>query len=119
MKDNLAAVGNSAVKRAEYAKLFEPILKSSGYAFNANGLPVECIVRSLPQQKGYLIYLGNWSGDKAAKPVLSLPTPRGKFKIEIYSASTKALSDATAPNLERLVVPLAPGEVKLIRIILK
>jgi hypothetical protein len=37
-------VGNSAVKRADYVTLSEPILKPLGYAFNAGGLPVECIV---------------------------------------------------------------------------
>ena len=116
VKDNLAAVGNSAVKRAEYARLFEPVLKPLGYAFEPNGIPVECIVRSLPRQKGYLVYLGNWSGAKAARPVLSLPALSGKPKLEVYSSASKTLSDATAPGLNRLAVDMAPAEVKLIRI---
>ena len=66
--DNLAAVGNSAIMRAGYLKRFEPVLKPLGYAFDPCGLPVECIVRVLPANKGYLVYLGNWDGKRAATP---------------------------------------------------
>jgi len=114
--DNLAAVGNSAVKRAEYAELLEPILKPLGYALDAAGLPVECIVRSLPQQKGYLVYLGNWDGKQAARPVISLPPLAGKPKIEVYSSADRTLTDATGSGLTALAVDLAPAEVKLLRI---
>ena len=114
--DNLAAVGNSAVKRAEYATLFEPTLKPLGYAFDAGGLPVECIVRSLPGQKGYLVYLGNWDGAKTARAVVSLPPLKGKTTIEVYSSASKTLADATASSLKELAVDLAPAEVKLLRV---
>ena len=114
--DNLAAVGNSAVKRAQYVKLFEPILKPLGYAMDAGGLPVECIVRRLPEQKGYLVYLGNWDDKKAARPVISLPPLAGQARIEVYSSADKTLADATASGLTALAVDLAPAEVKLLRI---
>jgi len=116
VKDNLAAVGNSAVKRAEYARLFAPALKPLGYAFESNGQPVECIVRSLPQQKGYLVYLGNWDATTAARPVISLPALKGKTTIEVYSSSSKTLVNASAAGLEKMAVDLAPAEVKLLHI---
>lgn len=114
--DNLAAVGNSAVKRAEYAKRLAPVLDPLGYAFEAGGLPVECIVRNLPDRKGYLVYLGNWDGKRAARPVIVLPSLTGKPKIEVYSSASQSLSDASATDGKGMAVDLAPAEVKLIRI---
>lgn len=127
VNDNLAAVGNSAVKRAEYAKLLEPVLKPLGYAFDAGGLPVECIVRSLPKQQGFLVYLGNWSTRKGApaKPFIALPLEDAKYKAEAYSSATKTLNDldlAGKPGafngkaVKSFCVDVAPGEVTLIRI---
>jgi hypothetical protein len=114
--DNLAAVGNSAVKRAEYAKRLAPVLDPLGYSFEAVGLPVECIVRNLPDRKGYLVYLGNWDGKRAARPVIVLPSLTGKPKIEVYSSASHSLSDASATDGKGMAVDLAPAEVKLIRI---
>jgi hypothetical protein len=116
VKDNLAAVGNSALKRAEYARLLQPVLKPLGYEFHAGGLPVECIVRVLPQQKGYLVYLGNWDGKTAARPVISLPPLKGKVKIEVYNSADKTLTETTAAELTALAVDVAPAHVKLLRI---
>jgi hypothetical protein len=110
-------VGNSAIKRAGYLKRFEPVLKPLGYAFDPCGLPVECIVRVLPANRGYLVYLGNWDGKQAARPVVSLPALKGTPGIEVYSSARKTLSDAVAPTLTTLAVELAPAEVKLLRIV--
>jgi len=127
VKDNLAAVGNSDIKRAEYVKMMDGILAPSGYSFNANGAPVECIVSCLPKQEGFLVYLGNWSTkkDELVKPVISLPFEDAKYKAEAYSAVTKTLNDLDlagnpgafdGKSLKSFSVDLAPGEVKLLRI---
>ena len=128
IKDNLAAVGNAAVKRAEYVKMMDKILLPCGYYFNSNGAPIEYIVSCLPKKQGYLIYLGNWSTKKGelAKPVISLPFENAKYKAEVYSSSTKTLNDLTMAGksgafdgkaLKSFSVDLAPGEVKLIHIV--
>ena len=111
VKDNLAAVGNGAVKRAEYLKMLGDC---GGYGCEASGLPVECLVRSLPQ--GYIMYLSNWDDKMMARPVVSLPGLGGGAKVEAYSSKTKTLSDATLPGDGPFAVELAPGEVKLLRI---
>jgi hypothetical protein len=115
LPDNLAAVGNSAVKRAEYARLLAPALQPLGFGFDAGGQPVEYIVRALPESKGYLVYLGNWS-TQAARPILSLPALAGPPRIEVYDSATDTLTDAAAPTLTGLAIDLAPAEAKLIRI---
>jgi hypothetical protein len=128
VKDNLAAVGNSVVKRAGYVKILDPVLKSTGYSFNAGGIPVECIVSCLPKQEGFLVYLGNWSTKKGelAKPLMSLPFEDAQYNAECYSSATKTLNDlhlAGKPGafdgklLKSFSVALAPSEVKLIRIV--
>ncbi|MGA2621345.1 MAG: hypothetical protein ABSF26_27285 [Thermoguttaceae bacterium] len=63
-----------------------------------------------------MVYLGNWDGNRAAHPVISLPPLKGKMKIEVYSSASKTLADATAPGLTALAVELAPAQVKLLRI---
>ena len=128
IKDNLAAVGNSAVKRTEYLKMLEGILAPTGYRFDSNGIPVECIVSCLPKQEGFLVYLGNWSTKKGeiAKPLIALPFEDAKYKAEVYSSATKTLNDldlAGKPGafdgkaLKNFSVDLAPSEVKLLRIV--
>jgi len=128
VKDNLAAVGNADIKRAEYVKILEGILEPTGYRFNANGTPVECIVSCLQQQEGFLIYLGNWStkNGELAKPLIALPFEDSKYKAEAYSSATKTLNNldlAGKPGafdgkvLKSFSVDIAPGEVKLLRIV--
>ena len=125
--DNLAAVGNSAVKRAEYTQLLAPILEPCGYAFDAKGQPVECIVRCLPKQEGFIVYLGNWNTtkDELDKLVISLPFEDAKYKAEVYSSATKTLNDldlAGKPGafdgkaLKTFSLDLASSEVKLLHI---
>jgi hypothetical protein len=128
IKDNLAAVGNAAVKRTEYVKMIEGLLEPAGYRFDANGLPVECIVRCLPKQGGFLVYLGNWSAkpDESASPLIALPLESAKYRAEVYSSATKTLNEldlAGKPGVfegeavKSFSVELAPGEVKLLRIL--
>ncbi len=115
VEDNLAAVGNSAVKRAEYARLIKPVVEPLGYGCEAGGQQVECIVRALPERRGHLVYLGNWS-DTPARPVVSLPPLPGNATLEVYSSATRTLTDATVAAPTRFAVELAPAEVKLLRI---
>ncbi len=128
VKENPAAVGNAAVKRTEYVKMMDGILRSSGYRFKANGAPIEYIVNRLPKQQGFLIYLGNWSTKKGepAKPLIALPFEDAKYKAEVYSSSTRTLNDlalAGKPGafdgkaLKSFSVDLAAGEVKLLRFV--
>ena len=113
--DDLAAVGNSAVRRVEYAKLFAPVLASCGYGFDAGGAPVECIARVLPGKKGYLVYLGNWNAEKAARAVVALPALAGKPQAEVYDSASKTLCDAAMDGWAFSVDVPAAG-VKLLRI---
>ncbi len=115
VEDDLATVGNSVAKRAEYAKLFEPVLKPLGYGCEANGQQVECLVRALPEGQGYLVYLGNWD-NAPSRPIVSLPPLAGKAKLEVYSSATSALADAEVGDLTSFAVELAPAEVKLLHV---
>lgn len=128
LKDNLAAVGNTAVKRAEYNKLLAGILAPTGYTFDNGGAPVECIVSCLPKQQGFLVYLGNWSTKKgeAAKPVIALPLADAQYRAEIYSSATKTLNALdiggkpgtfSGKAVRSFSVAVAPGEVALLRIV--
>ena len=75
--------------------MLDGILEPTGYRFNSNGIPVECIVSCLPKQEGFLVYLGNWSKnkDELAKPLIALPFEDGKYKAEVYSSATKTLNN--------------------------
>ncbi len=122
VKDNLAAVGNSAVKRAEYLKLLDGIIGPSGYGFSANGAPVECIVRCLPKQDGFLVYLGNWStkNGETARPCVTLPLEDVKYDVESYCSATKKLSELglslDGKALKSFSVDVPQGQVELIKI---
>ena len=126
VKDNLAAVGSGIGVRRKCMEMVDGALGSTGYHFEANELPVEHIVASLPNRQGHLLYLGNW-GTQAATPVISLPAEPGKYGVEIYSADTKSLANGAiggsesvdAAALKNFSVELAPGEVKLMRIVKK
>ena len=84
-------------------------------------------MRSLPQQKGCLVYLGNWSTkkDEIAKPLIALPLEDAPYRAEAYRSATKTLNDldlAGKPGafngkaLKSFSVEVAPGEVTLLRI---
>jgi len=122
VKNNLAAEGMSLPFRQENRKLLYTLL-NDGYYFNANNAKVEYLIRKL-KDGSLILYLANWEREQTATPVVGVPLPAGQYVTTICSSKQEDLNTgllggqpaASEQTLAKFSVPLAPGEVQLIRI---
>ena len=118
---NLAVEGTRRSVRDDARRMFRERL-GRGRTFNRNGARVEVLERRTGG--GMLLYLANWEPRASAMPVLGLAMPDGVYRMDVYSSESDRLTqgrldgtpELTAAALRRFEVPLAPGEVKLLRL---
>lgn len=121
-KTSLGNEGMSLPVRQANRKLLYTLL-DNGYYFSANDAKVEYLVRKTA--KGLLLYLANWERERTAAPVIGVPLPAGLYATTICSSLQEDLSEglfggkleASEQDLAKFGVTLAPGEVKLVRIV--
>jgi len=123
VKTNLGGEGMSLPVRAENRQLLYALL-NNGYYFNANDAKVEYLLRKT-KNGSLILYLANWERTKQAVPVIGVPLPAGEYQTTICSSNQEDLTEglfggkptATDKDLAKFSVTLAPGELKLVRIV--